>query len=503
MFLRKITRKLSLLISGSLILLVGIVIAAQFFVIGRMFFTTEYTKHREAALLDESQWFIEQYTDAIILGKNDKITGLLNKYAREGSVYCFILDKTCNIAYKSDNLSKLNRTYIDEIQKKFRQSEMLPEAESGFRLKGFLGIPSRYIMIYQPVYDNWYNASEKENMVYFVTVMKEVYTDDNYLVLLRYSVMLFIIVSFLVMSLGGAISYIVTRPILKIRDTTVRLVNLDFTQKCDYKANDEIGDLSNNLNYLSNKLNDTILQLKEVNEKLKSDLDIQREIDQFRKEFIATVSHEFKTPLTLIRGFTEIVTDNRVNAEEMQEAYCIIMDEVDRMDKFVADLLELSKLESDTYELHKMTFDCTELLDNIADKYSILLKDRRIKICCDFGDDNAWVCADKIKIEQVVMNFITNAILNTPENGTISLKSETQNGFIIISVYNEGSHIEETEIDKIWDKFYRVDKSRAKKTGGTGLGLTICKEILEKHESVYGAENTEKGVRFYFKLKIV
>jgi signal transduction histidine kinase len=130
------------------------------------------------------------------------------------------------------------------------------------------------------------------------------------------------------------------------------------------------------------------------------------------------------------------------------------------------------------------------------------MKEKNICFHCNFSNKKVLVYADKSRIEQVVMNFITNALFNTQENGFINLKTETTKEFIIISVLNEGSHIKENEIEKIWDKFYRTDKSRSKKTGGTGLGLAICKEILEKHGSSYGVENIENGVRFYFTLNL-
>jgi two-component system, OmpR family, sensor histidine kinase VanS len=503
MFRRKITLKLSLIVTCSLVLLVGIVIAAQFFIVSRMYLTTEYTKQRETILLDESNLVVDRYNAVIGLDdENKRITEILNRYTREHAAYCFILDKNYNIIYKADNVSELNQIYIDNVQKMFLDGEVFSDLHCSFRINGFLNIPSKYVGIYKDLlYDSLGNKS-KENRLYFVAITNEVYTNENYLVLRKYSAYLLIMVTIFAVVLGAGFSYIVTLPILKIRDTAARMTKLDFTQKCDYKANDEIGDLSKSLNFLSEKLNDTIRQLNESNEKLKGDLDVQREIDQLRKDFIASVSHEFKTPLTLIRGFNEIIMDNRVKDEELHEAQNIIMDEIDRMDKLVQELLDLSKLESATYELHELKFDCMELLSIIVDKCGIMMKERSINFYFEFDDKVVWVYADKSRIEQVIMNFITNAIFNTLENGNIILKSEIRNEFITISVFNEGIHIKENEINKIWEKFYRSDKSRSKKTGGTGLGLAICKEILEKHESSYGVENTENGVRFYFTLKI-
>ena len=173
------------------------------------------------------------------------------------------------------------------------------------------------------------------------------------------------------------------------------------------------------------------------------------------------------------------------------------------MDKLVKELLDLSKLESEVYVLKKESFDCVKLIKVIIEKYRIMIEQKNIDLQYDFDGLTVWIYADKSRIEQVLMNFITNAIINTYENGTVILKTETVEEQIKISVFNKGNHINEEDIDKIWDKFYRGDKSRSKKTGGTGLGLAICKEILEKHKSIYGVENLEDGVRFYFMMKRV
>lgn len=500
MFQRKITLKLFLIITASMVLLVGIVVAAQLFIVSRTYLTTEYTKQRESVLLDRMEWMIQQYKKVSVNGDNKKVTGLLNQYANQNSIYCLVFDKTYNIKYKADNVNKLDKIYIDNIQEMFHNNEESLNWKSTFRINGFLNFPSKYIAVSMPIYESDMSPEKKG---YFIAVTEEVYTDENYLVLRKYSVYLFIVVVILASVLGILFSYLITRPILKIRDTAARMTNLDFEEKCDYKANDEIGDLSKSINFLSEKLNSTIGQLKEANERLKGDLDIQREIDQMRKDFIAAVSHEFKTPLTLIRGFNEVIIDGRLKGEDLQEAHSIIMDEVDRMDNLVQELLDLSKLESGIYELNVQKFDCMELLRSVVSKYSIMMEERNVNFCCELKDEAVFVYADKSRIEQVVMNFITNAIFNTPENKIVILKTEIEKEFITISVFNEGSHIEETEIHKIWEKFYRADKSRSKKTGGTGLGLAICKQILEKQGSLYGVQNTENGVRFYFSLKII
>jgi two-component system sensor histidine kinase VanS len=499
MFKRKITLKLFLITTISFIVLVGIVIAVQLFVVSRLYLTTEYTKQRENDLLSECDKLNNENSVDFLYGSDDKqrVTKILNQFAVTDKAYYLILDKNFNIKYESDNASNLDRAYINSIQRTFSDSKKFPNSSYSFRINGFLNIPSRYIAVFRPTHIG------KASPAYIVAVTKEVYTGQNYAVLQEYIIYLFIFAVILAAILAAVFSVIVTRPILKMRDTASQITKLDFTTRCDYRANDEIGELAESLNFLSYKLNDTIEQLKDANEKLKGDLDLQREIDRLRRDFIASVSHELKTPLTLIKGFTESIRENKVKDEEIREAQNIIVDEVDKMGKLVHDMLDLSTLESVTYKLNMQEFDCTKLLSDIADKYSMMMKNHNIIFKCKLENGVIPVYADSFRIEQVVTNFLNNAIVYTPENGTIQLRSEVEKNCITISIYNDGESIEECEIDKIWDQFYRTDKSRSKKTGGTGLGLTICKAILEKHGSYFSVMNTENGVCFSFNLVIL
>lgn len=501
MFKKKITLKLSLITIGLFMLLVGIVIGTQFFIVSRMYLTTEYTKQREKTLSENMRFLLEEYYPTIYEDDREKIKEVLNDYTYKNTAYCFILDKDMNIIYESDNTVKLKKIYINNIKKNIQEITDYPDSNS-FRINSYLNIPSKYIGIWTSIdnYQYTYNKHDS-NTKYFVAVTEEVYTSDNYLVLRKYSIYLFIIAGIFVIILAIIFSFIITKPILKLRDAAIRMTNLDFTNKCDYKSDDEIGELSTSLNFLAEKLDNALNDLKEANLKLQDDLSIQREIDKMRKDFIAAVSHEFKTPLTLIRGFNEVIADNRITGEEIKEAQNIIINEVDRMDNLVKELLDLSKLESEVYVLKKERFDCVKLINDIIEKYKIIIEEKNINLQYDFDGVSVWIYADKSRIEQVLMNFISNAIINTYENGTIILKTETVENHIEISVFNKGRHINKDDIDKVWDKFYRGDKSRSIKTGGTGLGLSICKEILEKHKCIYGVENVEDGVKFYFIMK--
>lgn len=513
MFRNKIARKLTLLVATSLVLLIGIVIAAQFLIISRNYMTTEYNQERVSPLFEDIYPLMKRYQTA--QGDSNQILSALNSYAQGNRCCCLILNKNYEIEQTSYNINTLNRSYLDYVQKMFRSGQIntnlnhtyansdqiFPNTDQIFRILNFFHMPTRYIGIYYPIYLTNEETGLQEKST-FVAITKEVYTDENYTILMKYSGYLFGIIAIFAIALSIVFSRLVTKPVLKIRDTAAHMISMDFTQKCDYKAHDELGDLAGSINCLAEKLNDTIGQLQDANGKLQKDLNLQLEIDRKRKNFIASVSHEFKTPLTLIRGYLEMMEDHRLPVEEIQSAETLMIGEIDQLDKLVLDLLNLSHLESDAYELNQENFNCSELMNQIAQKYDIVIREQKIHLCLKCEADPDSVCADRRGIEQVISNFLSNAIKNTPEQGTIILKSENEKDLVKISVFNEGSHIEEADLVRIWDQFYRTDQSRNRKTGGTGLGLTICREILEKHGSLYGAENADGGVRFFFTLKI-
>lgn len=498
MFRRRITRKLTLLVAISLVLLMGTMVAAQFLIVSRNYMTTEYTKTRVDDLQERTYAFMERYQTA--QGDISKVLSALNRYAEENSCCCLILNKSYEVEQASDNITTLNGSYLTYVQELFRNGKIDTNSNQSFRIQNSFHMPTRYIGINCPLYLTYENPYKQEEFT-FVAITKEVYTDENYAVLKTYSGYLFGIVAIVAIALSIVFSHLVTKPILKIRDTAAHMIGMDFSQKCDYKARDELGDLADSLNCLAEKLNDTMGQLQEANAKLQKDLNAQLEIDRMRKNFIASVTHEFKTPLTLIRGYLEMMEDHRIPAEELQNAETIMIEEIDQLDKLVLDLLDLSRLESDTYELNQENFDSSELLNQIVEKCSVAIREQRIHLCLKCGAYPAGVCAERRGIEQVITNFLSNAIKNTPTHGTIIIKSENEKNLVKISVFNEGPHIEETDLGRIWDQFYRADQSRTRKTGGTGLGLAICSQILDKHGNSYGAENVEGGVQFFFTLK--
>ena len=306
---------------------------------------------------------------------------------------------------------------------------------------------------------------------------------DYYIYIIAFVVVLIFLASFYY-------SKQIAKPLLKINDTTKKIAQLDFTEKIPITSKDEIGDLSKNINVLSNKLHSHIGQLEE-------DIEKERKLENTRKEFISGVSHELKTPLSIMKSCIFILKDGV--AEHKKDYYFQAMErEVDKMDTLILDMLELAKFESGTYKMKKDSFYIDTVIEDICEHLSVEIEKKELRVhknICSFE-----VIANQGRIEQVIVNFITNAIRYTPNKEDIIISTIDEKDRIKVCIENKGTHIEEEQLDKIWDRFYRVDTARQRSQGGTGLGLAISKNILELHDTEYGAGNTENGVLFYFYL---
>ncbi|EOP91642.1 HAMP domain-containing histidine kinase [Bacillus cereus ATCC 10876] len=306
---------------------------------------------------------------------------------------------------------------------------------------------------------------------------------DYYIYIIAFVVVLIFLASFYY-------SKQIAKPLLKINDTTKKIAQLDFTEKIPITSKDEIGDLSKNINVLSNKLHSHIGQLEE-------DIEKERKLERTRKEFISGVSHELKTPLSIMKSCISILKDGV--AEHKKEYYFQAMErEVDKMDTLILDMLELAKFESGTYKMKKDSFYIDTVIEDICEHLSVEIEKKELHVhknICSFE-----VIANQGRIEQVIVNFITNAIRYTPNKEDIIISTIDEKNRIKVCIENKGTHIEEEQLDKIWDRFYRVDTARQRSQGGTGLGLAISKNILELHDAEYGVKNTEDGVLFYFYL---
>ena len=243
----------------------------------------------------------------------------------------------------------------------------------------------------------------------------------------------------------------------------------------------------------NNKPEGIIAVIQDITESVK--------LDTMRKEFVADVSHELKTPITSIMGYTDTLLEGEYDQETQREFLQVVSTEARRMAKLVTDLLDLSRIDSNSKKTKKVSFDLGALAKECQKKLAIEIKKKKHHVECLVTADVPPVYADKDDIQRVILNILTNSIKYTPDGGNIKIYV----GFVFndayIKIIDNGIGIPESDLNRIFERFYRVDKSRAREMGGTGLGLSIAKEILDKNGgSIDIKSEVNKGTEVVIKI---
>ena len=294
----------------------------------------------------------------------------------------------------------------------------------------------------------------------------------------------------------------ITKPLQQLTDISKRMVDLDFNAKyeSDQSNSYEVEELGNHINRLSENLERTISELKTANVELQDDIEKKIQIDEMRKEFLSNVSHELKTPLALIQGYAEGLQECINDDAESREFYCeVIIDEADKMNRMVKKLLTLNQLEFGNDQVIMERFDMTELIRGVANSTKILMEQKGIRLELE-NLEEAWVWGDEFKVEEVITNYMSNAINHADGEKLIRVFYTRSEDKLRVSVFNTGQPIPEEDIEKIWVKFYKVDKARTREYGGSGIGLSIVKAIMDSFHQRCGVINHEDGVEFWMEL---
>lgn len=333
-----------------------------------------------------------------------------------------------------------------------------------------------------------------------------------------YNTNIFILyVSGFALILGASLVYFfakkTVKPIEEISLMALNVANLDFSIRVPNRlTDDEIGTLSNNINIMAEKLESTILKLKTANEELEIDNEHKTKVDDLRKEFVANVSHELKTPLAILNGYAQMLKED-ITGIDKQYYYDVIIDEINNMTLLVNHLLEISLMEDGLDNIDFDVVNITELVSNVLYNYDILFSKKGLEYLF-ISDEHFYISGNKLYLERVISNFLTNAIRHTKEGNSIVVSIKREQKDIIITVLNEGTHIPSREINRIWDCFYRSDKARTRdENNNIGIGLYFVKKIIIAHNGRFGVRNVDStkvstnnnkcntGVEFWFSLK--
>lgn len=304
--------------------------------------------------------------------------------------------------------------------------------------------------------------------------------------------------------LGGLLIWLfsrrITQPVMELARLSQEMANLNFDAKYTRNGDDEISVLGRNFNRMSAQLEKTVSELKRANNQLQKDIEQKEKMEDMRNEFLGNVSHELKTPIALIQGYAEGLKEGVNDDLESREFYCdVIIDEAGKMNRMVKNLLALNQLEFGSDEVQFERFDIVRLVKGVISSCEILIQQAEAVI--DFiADECLYVWADEFKTEQVVRNYLTNAIHHVENEKRIEVRIVSDSGRARVSVFNSGKPIPEGDIPKLWDKFYKVDKAHTREYGGNGIGLSIVKAIMESFHQRYGVKNFENGVAFWFEL---
>lgn len=308
-----------------------------------------------------------------------------------------------------------------------------------------------------------------------------------------------------ILIVGIVVAYIfsvyITRPIKQLSDIAERMSKLDFDVKYEGRDKSEIGLLGNSMNNMSLKLEENISQLKSANKELQRDIERKVKMEEVRTEFLSNVSHELKTPIALIQGYAEGLKEGISDDPESMDFYCdVIIDEANKMNHMVKKLLTLNQIEFGNEELVMERFDIIELITSIVNANELRASQQGIQIIFAQREEHIDVWSDEYKIEEVVTNYITNAINHCDHEKRIEIKVIRKGDDVRVTVFNTGKNIPEEDIPNIWQKFYKVDKARTREYGGNGIGLSIVKAIMDSYGKEYGVANKSNGVEFWFDL---
>ena len=427
-------------------------------------------------------------------GEQNEITRLIRNVNEKYNITVVIVDSTNDETYPSfwDGRLLADRVQQYILGKRGPKTETLVHEENYTIEKSFDKHAKSFYL------QNW--GFFEDNKTIFIMSMPIASIHESVDLSNRFMVY----IGLIALAAGSIIMYFagkkITSPILSLAALSERMSELDFDARYTGDSEDEIGLLGNSINTLSEKLKQTIGELKTANNELQKDIEEKIRIDEARKEFIANVSHELKTPIALIQGYAEGLTEGMAEDPESRDYYCeVIQDEAGKMNKMVKQLLTLTALEFGNDKPVMEQFDLVTLISGVLSSAKILLQQKEAQVIFD-ASEPVMVWADEFKIEEVVTNYLNNAMNHLDGEKRIEIRIEKNDKEAKVTVFNTGQNIPEEDLGKLWTKFYKVDKARTRAYGGSGIGLSIVKAIMDSHNKACGVQNVKDGVEFWFTL---
>lgn len=468
--MKTIRFKLALSFLGFMFMMITLGIGLNFL------FLERYYVYKNAEIFKETSLKIEHN----YLMNSDAIHGYLELVNRLDGISTIITDNTLNPLYSSNKLksspksAKLNKVFVQLIEN--NQTKLMN--------------------------DTVYTITNKKLSVDPMIVFIDKLDQGEYLILRKemkgigesaaIANQFFVYSGIVMVIFGGVYIYIfskrMTRPIIEMSRTVEEISQLQFGRKIQYINNDELGHLGKKINLISEKLNASIIDLKQ---------DVER-----RKLLVRNLTHELKSPIGIVKGYAEGLKFGVADKPQKEDQYLsVIIDECNRMDEMIRDLLQLSMMEAGVAKVRRTSIQLTDLVSKSRERFERMMNERQIKF--DFINQvDSKLDGDPELIQRALDNFMINAIHHVDERKIVQVRIEKLDTRLRLSVYNSGQAISEHEQSLLWDVFYKIDKARSREYGGHGLGLSIVKLIADIHDANVGVVNEIEGVTFYIAFPI-
>jgi signal transduction histidine kinase len=416
-------------------------------------------------------------TDDLLEGNNEDIQRKIENLAEKLDLRITVIDMQGKVLGDSEKAPSLMENHKDRL-------EITEAVEKGFGQSTRFSDTLNYDMKYVAVRVD--NSGNTLGVVRFALPLSEV----QLRIQLIYRVLLLgaVVAVVIAFTVAYFLSRSITFPISRMQEVARRIAKGDFSEKVNIKSKDELGKLAKSLNIMAAELQQKMENLKQM--------------DRVRTDFVANVSHELKTPLTLIKGYIETLQGRAINDTEKASKFILIIKEhASRLENIIEDLLSLSELELSKDCLNKTEFDMKKLIGEVTLGFGYAIDAKRQTLSVNHQGDDFRIKADRDKIEQVIVNLIDNAVKYTNETGQINISILGKQNEIILVIQDSGVGIPREDIDRVFERFYRVDKARSRELGGTGLGLGIAKHIVLAHNGQISIESEiNKGTKVLVRL---
>lgn len=427
--------------------------------------------------------------------RSDTFKSEMSDLEASNSVYVEIYYPRDRLVYTSDTNKAVyseenNRVPLENLKPrvmKLISQEMHPDG-SYFEIRQEFFTTAEFL-----VYGDFFSEDTAIELYYSTDLIRGNATTASWVLFALSLTILFVVL--LVVSL---VAKMYLDPVVKIKNTTERMAALDFGAVCPPFRNKELRELSDNINFLSSSLSESMKKLENENKKLESAIESERRQDKARRSFVANVSHELKTPISIIRGYAEGIKYG-ISGDSTEEFCDIIIEESDKMNNLIARLMEHLQYSS-VYSLNKSSFSIKELIDGLISGTRLDFEECGIRLSVDIPEECIGR-GDSELLSSVFNNYFSNALSHADFEKEVRITCKELQNCYRISVYNSGKPISGTDIENIWQSFYRADKAHSRKEGRFGLGLSIVATIQDLHKQKYGVLNREHGVEFWFDIK--